>query len=281
MTLQRAAIVGLGLIGGSIGAALRSSGTRVLGFDASRRNAATALQRRLVDEVRDSLSALLAEVDVVVLAVPVGVVVDLLPVVDSLAAPQALILDTGSVKRRVVATMAALPGAERAVGGHPLAGKELSGPEAADPGLFRDRPFLLTPSARTGTLATAAAERMARDLGARPLTVTPEEHDRVLARTSHLPQLLSTTLALSTRPDDWKLSGAGLQDMTRLAGSDVTMWRDILMTNGDNVLHAARGYIHQLETLLTIVESGDPVRVEGFLAQGRSAWETLHAGAVV
>jgi prephenate dehydrogenase len=275
VTVERVAIVGLGLIGGSIGAALRRTGARVHGFDTSPQTRDLAVELGLIDQAHDSLPAALDGAQVVILAVPVQAIVDLLPTVDAVSKSDALILDTGSVKRPVVEVMATLAWSDRAIGGHPIAGRERSGPEAADPELFRGRPFVLTPSVHTSALTRARAERLARSLGALPGVLSAEEHDHTLARTSHLPQLLSTALALFTKPGDELLSGSGLRDMTRLAASDTIMWRDILLTNGDNVVRAAREYIDQFEYLVGMVDGGDPADLELTLDQGRMAADSL------
>lgn len=278
MSIRQAGVIGLGLVGGSVGAALRRQGVMVHGFDSKRPHLDIARQRGLIDVAAGSMAQAVAAADLVVLAVPASAIIKLLPLADGMAPPGALLIDTGSVKGPVVEVMSGLSGADRAIGGHPIAGKEQAGPEAADGDLFSDHPFVLTPTAATAAATVARAEQLVRLLGARPVILTAAEHDEILARTSHLPQLLSSTLALAVSATDLVLSGPGLRDMTRLAGSEVTMWRDILLANRGQVTQAARQYIERLDELIRVVEVGDGPRLERALETGRRAVEPLRGG---
>jgi prephenate dehydrogenase len=265
---ERVGIIGLGLVGGSIGAALRRQGMRVIGYDAAPEHATFAQKWGLIDEAETDLPGAVRDADFVILAVPVLSIMDLLPRVDACCSVEAVIVDTGSVKEPVVKAMAALPGAQRAVGGHPLAGNDGSGPQFANPDLFGGRPFALCPSEHTDPASRAKVEQLVRDLGAEPVVVSAREHDRVLARTSHLPQLMATVLALSVEPGDLGLAGPALAEMTRLAGSDPAMWRDITLANGDNVARELRAAIRRMEELARMVERGDGVGVERTMRAG-------------
>lgn len=264
------AVLGLGLIGGSLSGALKLSGARVRGYDLSPAHARLALDRGLVDETAPILESAVHDADVVILAVPVLRVIELLPRIDAATRPQALILDTGSVKGPVVDAMAALPGARRAVGGHPFAGKELSGPGAADIDLFRNTPFFLVPSRHTDAEAMNRAEEIASRIGAVPVTMDAAVHDRELAATSHLPQILSSILASCVHPDDLRLVGAGFKGMTRLAASDPSMWRDILLANSGYLEAAGRRYMAELDEMLTAIGRRDAAAIEAILEAGRA-----------
>lgn len=257
---DRVGIVGLGLIGGSLGGALRRSGAFVRGLDVSPSRAEAAAARGLVDDLAGSLSGLAAEADVVVLAVPVLRILDLLPRVDLFAASSAVVMDVGSVKQPVVRLMEMLPGATRLIGGHPLAGKERSGPEHADPDLFRGLPFYLTPPAGVAPATVERARELIRLVGGEPMIVNAEEHDREVATTSHLPQVLSTILA--GLPADSRFIGSGYRDMTRLSSGDSSVWRDILLSNAPFILEAGREYSARLNSLLDAVQSGDVAGIE-------------------
>jgi prephenate dehydrogenase len=270
LTPQRIGIVGVGLIGASLAGALRRSGSYVVGFDSSTPAASTALEKGLVDETAGDLSGAVQNADVVILAVPVLAILGLLPVVDALARPDALILDTGSVKRPIVEAMQTLPGACRAVGGHPLAGSERSGSGAANSDLFRGRPFILTASVASSPAAKEGAREIVRRVGARPVTMDAERHDRVLARTSHLPQLLASSLAASLELGDVDAAGPGLRDMTRLAGSDVAIWNDILMLNRGHLVNEAHRFIARLQEMVTAVDQGEMGQVEEMMRNGAS-----------
>lgn len=215
----------MGLIGGSLGFALKkhSLAARVLGVS-SPGTIAKALRLGAIDE-GVTLDEACARADVLVLAQPISAILAMLP---GLHTP-ALVTDVGSTKSAIVAAAAGLP---EFLGGHPMAGKESRGVEHSDPDLFRGRPWILTPV--DGSLSAAGSEWLSvvDHIGARALLLSPEEHDRLVAMSSHLPQLLSTALAASLEGTEaWRTAGPGLQDMTRLALSSYDIWQDILATN--------------------------------------------------
>jgi prephenate dehydrogenase len=278
--VQRAAVVGLGLIGGSIGAALRQTGVSVHGFDTDPERAARARALGLVDEVLENIDAAVSNAEMVVIATPVLAVVDLLPRILTTATKAALIVDTASVKRPVTHSIDRLKRPVHALGGHPMAGKEQSGPEAADPALFRGRLFVFCPSANTTDQARDMARSLAAMLGSRPLFLDAEEHDRLVAASSHMPQLLSTALASYLDPESLAVAGPGLVDMTRLALSDTSMWRDIFVTNSDNVAAVTRGYIRRLEELIEIVDSQNIESIAQMMEAGRAAAESIRVASI-
>jgi len=255
VTPQRVAVIGLGLIGGSIGSSLRRQGWYVRGFDQHQAAAYTAEERGLVDELAGGLETALQGAAMVILALPIPAIIDVLPSVDEAAEHDAIIIDTGSVKAPVLSTMSSLHGAHRAIGGHPIAGNERSGPGAATPDLFRRRPFVLCPSPATSEAAITQATLLVAALRARPVQMEAEQHDQVLARTSHLPQLLSSALALSLVREDTKLAGPALRDMTRLAASPPELWREILAANRSNVASAFRTFMDQCADLARMIEA--------------------------
>jgi prephenate dehydrogenase len=235
-------IVGVGLIGGSFGLALREAGFagRLLGVS-SPKTIAEARARGAIDE-GVSLEAACAQADLIYLSGPIHSILETIPKLDPLVKPGALVTDAGSTKGLIVA--AAREHLKRAqfLGGHPMAGKESRGVASAEPGLFRHRPYIVCPSA-AADLETAAAREFLRwidCLGAECRVMNAEQHDRIVALSSHLPQLLSTTLAeaLASHPDADAIAGAagpGLVDSTRLALSSWDIWRDILETNKPSI----------------------------------------------
>jgi len=204
----------------------------------------------------------------VLLAVPIMTAVSLLPEIDGAATSAGFIMDTGSAKRRIVDEMGKLPGAPRMIGGHPLAGSEVSGPANADPDLFQNRPWTLSRNHRTDDAAAQQAMDLVMTLGACPVQVDAGTHDRSLARTSHLPQLIASALALSTR-NDAALSGPAYAAMTRLAGSDTTMWRDILTANRDQILSALDEFESVLDRLRADLSRDDFDAVGAVLERAR------------
>lgn len=275
--MTQAAIIGLGLIGGSLAGALRAAGAQVCGYDQSADRAGVAVQRDLVDRVAPTIARAVDEADIVIVAVPVLAIVELLPELDYLTPPKAMLMDVGSVKFPVVEAMARLPGAARAIAGHPLAGDERSGPHAADPGLFTGKTFVLCRSAQTSDSTVQTAIDMVKSLSAEPLIFDAEEHDQVLARTSHLPQFVSTALAMTLRGGDERLAGPGLRDMTRLAGSDPAMWRDIALANREYLLYTLRDFVQQVEELIGLVESEESAEVEERLRRGAVQARTVRS----
>jgi prephenate dehydrogenase len=255
MQIQTVSILGVGLIGGSFGLALRAAGFggRILGVS-SPRTLEAAKHRGAIDEGMP-LAEAVAEADLVFLAQPIGRILELLPEVARHASPGCLVTDAGSTKRAIVERAAELFAEQpRFVGGHPMAGKSQRGVELAEAGLFAGAVYVLTP--QDGRLPdTPAVQEFVgwiRKMGAMPSVLTPEVHDEVVTWTSHLPQLVSSALALSVSghlddEEHLKIAGPGLRDMTRLAESSYGIWKDILSTNGDNVQRALDQFIERLK----------------------------------
>jgi prephenate dehydrogenase len=233
------AIVGLGLVGGSLARALSRAGVRVLGIDRAEvlRRARAA---RAVVETADDLAGA-AGVPLVVLAAPPRANVALLRRAARVLPASTVITDLGSVKRPICRAARTF-GLRRFVGGHPMAGNEGSGFAASDPDLFRGHPWILTAAGATPA-AVAAVRRLVRRVGAHPVPLTPEAHDRTVAFLSHVPQLTAWALQAAAAGDrtaarNIALAGPGFRDMTRLAGSPRSLWREILVENRDEVARA-------------------------------------------
>lgn len=259
--METVVIAGVGLIGGSFGLALKSAGFRgrILGVS-SPQTIEKALRRGAIDEGA-SLEDAAPRADLIYLAGPIRAILETIPRLDGLARPGALVTDAGSTKRRICEAGRALRGA-LFVGGHPMAGKEKRGVEEADAELFRGRPWLLTP-ARPEDLETPAAREFLHwigRIGAEPRVMTAAEHDRTVALSSHLPQMLSTALAaaLEDRPGVAEAAGPGLHDMTRLALSGWDIWQDILETNRDEIVSVIGMFEERLRALKSHLERGLP-----------------------
>jgi prephenate dehydrogenase len=255
-------VIGLGLIGASLGGALRTQGNVVRGVDTNSGTVRTALERGLVDEVADDPARAVQDAALVILATPVLSIIQMLPQIDAASPPEAVILDVGSVKAPVIEVMERLSGASRTIGGHPIAGKEMTGPAAADTSLFEGRSFAIVPHASTSETTFRTADHFARELGSLPIVLSAREHDRTVARTSHLPQLLSMALALSLEPHDERLAGPGLRDMTRLAASGSSVWNDIFVSNADNIAAALGLCMSHLQNLTRMAADGDTTTLE-------------------
>jgi len=248
--MRTVAIVGTGLIGASFGLALRNAGFRgaIVGVS-SDRAIADALNCGAIDRAAP-LAEAVPDADLVFLSQTIGRILDTVRHLDPLLKPGALVTDAGSTKCEIVDTARQTIGRAQFLGGHPMAGKETRGAGAADGELFRGRTWVLTPD-EPAELETEAAREFRGWLdriGARVTVLDSDEHDRIVARTSHLPQLASTALgALLAEAKHLEVSGSGLLDMTRLALSSYDLWRDILATNSEHIDRALAAYIQELE----------------------------------
>ena len=272
------AIVGLGLMGGSLALALREHAEHITGIDADAATRAYALSQGLVDSASDDLYAGVNRADVVILATPVRVIVEMLSMrIGAYLRSNTLVIDIGSTKQDIVDAMAKLPIGVNAVGGHPMTGKENGGIQEAVATLYRDRPFVLCPSRRTTPAARLHALAFVESLGAIPIEMDAERHDQIVAGISHLPYLLSATLVATVsrqaKSDSayWELAAGGFRDTSRLAASDVTMMGDILSTNTKAVATLLAQFRMQLAMLETMLIAGDEERLSDSLQPIRSA----------
>jgi prephenate dehydrogenase len=254
--METVAIVGVGLIGGSFALGLRAAGFqgRILGVSSAR--TLQAAQKLGVIDQGLSLEDAVPAADLVYLANPIYRILEALPRVAALAKPGALVTDAGSTKEAIVAQAAQVFHSSAVfLGGHPMAGKAERGAEAADPALFQGAKYVLTPHGGVLPDTPLVQEFCAwlDKLGAITVILSPEDHDRIVAFTSHLPQLASTALASlvleTVGPQDRQIAGGGLRDMTRLARSAYDLWRDICLTNATNIDRALSLYIQKLEHL--------------------------------
>jgi prephenate dehydrogenase len=272
---SRVAILGLGLMGGSLALKLRGRCAQLLGCDTDPTTLALARQQNLVDQVSNKPGDILPLSDLVILATPVRAILSLLDDLPGLHPGSAAVLDLGSTKVQIIERMQALPSRFDPLGGHPMCGKERGGLENADPNLFQSAPFALTPLTRTSLRLRRLAEQLVRLVGARPLWLEAETHDRWVAATSHVPYLVANALAAITPVETRPLVGPGLRSSTRLAPSGWSMMRDILETNRPNILAGLHRFRQQIEDLENRLETGDLAAVEQLTAQGARNYEAL------
>ena len=272
------AIVGLGLMGGSLALAMRAHAEYISGVDQDERVRAYAQEHGMVDCATADLYEGVNQADVVILAAPVRVIVEMLQMrIGSYLRSNTLVIDIGSTKQDIIEAMASLPIGVNAVGGHPMTGKENGGIEESDESLYRSRPFVLCPSRRTTPAARLHALSFVETLGALPIEMDAERHDQIVAGISHLPYLLSATLvatiANQARDDAayWELAAGGFRDTSRLAASDVTMMGDILSTNTQAVATLLAQFRMQLAMLETLLIAGDDHRLGESLQPIREA----------
>ena len=256
-------IVGLGLMGGSLAAALtaRRACHRVIGVARREETVTQALAMGVIHQGTCHLAEGVRDADVVVLATPVRTIVELIGQIGSLLAPGCLLTDVGSTKLAVVQAMQALPPHVQPVGGHPMCGKETAGLVSVDLSLHEGATYVLTPLARTSDDALALAHELARAVGARPLLLDAARHDTLVAAISHLPYLTAVSLvAITERLGDdtaWEIAASGFRDASRLAASNETMVLDILLTNRAAVHQMVARFQDQLTYLAHLLEQGD------------------------
>lgn len=268
-------IVGLGLMGGSLAGALRGKCRAVVGVARREETIEAALARSLIDQGTTDLASGVHQADVVVLATPVRVIMQQLTEIGPLLPEGCLLMDLGSTKAQIVAEMARLPDHVQPLGGHPMCGKEVSGIEEADPGLYQGCTFILTPLPRTSEAALALGCALSEVIGAHPLVLEPERQDYLVGTISHLPYLLACALVATadatTSADSavWEIVAGGFRDTARVAGSDVTMMLDIILTNRDEIRKALHVYRTKLCDLTRLVEAGDEEEVRAVLSSIR------------
>ena len=274
----RVAILGLGLMGASLGMALREQGVarEIVGYDAAPGVAVRARERGAIDAACETVAAAVKDSDVVVLATPLLAMPDLLAEIAPLLAPNTLVTDLGSAKGAVVAwAESLLPSPGQFVAGHPMAGSEQSGVEAANRALYRGCTWLLTPTSRTSDAALATVERIVAALGAHSARLSPERHDRAVALASHLPLLAASALMLTiaespNAADALTIAAGGFRDTTRVASGSPRMARDICLTNSAPLLVALDAYLNRLQALRQQLAGEDPAIEETF-ATARAA----------
>lgn len=266
MPFKHVAIIGLGLLGGSIGLAVQQHlpGVKTSGFDLDPATRQRARERGLAGTIPDRAAEAVAGADLVIFCVPVGAMGAAARAVAGALAPGALISDVGSSKQTVARELAeALPGAT-IIPAHPVAGTENSGPDAGFASLFGQRWCIVTPPAAAPQAPLDALCRFWEALGAKVEVMTPEHHDLVLAVTSHLPHLIAYTIVGTasdledvTQSEVIKYSAGGFRDFTRIAASDPTMWRDVFLSNRDAVLEMLQRFTEDLTELQKAIRKGD------------------------
>lgn len=281
-------IIGMGLIGTSLGMALRSAdaqtsalgAVRITGYDQNQHATREARGRLALDQEAKTLAEAVREAQMVIVAAPVQAIRDIFGQLAPLLPANAIVTDTASTKAQVAAWADEfLPKETHFVGGHPMAGKEQSGPQAADPELFRNAIYCLTPPATAAPTAIDAVEALVTTIGARPYYIDPAEHDAYVAGISHLPLLLATALVeVTNRSPAWRemaaLAASGFRDTSRLASGDPTMYRDICLTNQAALTRWINETITFLLDVREHLEQQDASEIEALFTHARQARET-------
>ena len=287
---EQLGLIGCGLMGGSFALALRRAGMvrRVIGYSKSPSTTEKARRLGVIDDVAESALLAVSGSDIVLLAVPVAATENTLRAIRHLVEPHVLVMDVGSTKRDVVdAARRALR--ERIAGfvpAHPIAGKEGSGIQHADAALYAGRQVILTPLAQTDAKLVQKATDVWSAIGAQVLRMTPENHDGAFAAVSHLPHLLAfayfgSVLGQPAGRDLLSLAGPGFRDFTRIAASDPTMWRDILLANREEVLRQSQRFRQSLDALEQVMAAANGPALQELLrvaSEGRRGWQMGQTG---
>lgn len=273
-------IAGVGLIGGSIGLALKNKKLvrEVVGVARHQATLGRAIRLKAIDRGALDIKDAVAGADMVVLAVPVGTIVPLVKEMIPRLKKGCIITDAGSTKEAIIKQIEKiLPPEINFVGGHPLAGSEKSGVLFADSRLFKNSICVLTPTVTTDPRALNQVRQLWAAMGARVVTVSAVEHDRIVASISHLPHILSVVLVNATLPKHIGFAAGGFADMTRLAGAESKMWIDICLTNSRNISRSVEKFIAELEKINLIIKHKQSRRLSTALVHARKVRNALLA----
>ena len=256
---KKITIIGVGLIGGSLGLALKENrpSFRIVGID-KQEIIEKAITRGAIDEGTVNLEEGIKEADIVILATPVKTILDLLPQINPFLKKECLVTDTGSTKKQIVKRANKMLSKDiHFIGGHPMVGSEKYGIDSADPHLFQDKTYILTPTNKSNLVALEKIFSIIRIIGAKRLILDPLDHDRIVGAVSHLPQILAVSLTnmisvLAQEENNnnyFKAVGGGFKDMTRIASSPYKIWEDICKTNQENILKMIQEFRNYLGVL--------------------------------
>jgi len=268
-------IFGLGLMGGSLALALKGHCSHLVGFDSDPSALELALSKNIVDQAETSALRSLPPLDMLILATPVPVILNLIQQLPSLMTHPCIIMDVGSTKRDIIDAMSRLPGCFEPIGGHPICGKERLGLENADRSLYQGTPFVITPLERTTQAAKSAVTQILSLIGAHQIEMSAADHDRILASTSHLPFLISSALAQATPQEFAHLVGPGFRSTSRLAGTPAQMMMGILKSNRDNVLAAIQKFHNSLAELESALQQENDSQLEILLNQSHRSYQSI------
>jgi len=277
----RVCIVGVGLLGGSFAAALRARGYRGHISGCGRRSMVDLVTKGLLDSEEESFANnQICNADLIYLAAPIGNIIEFLDSKSQLIKPGAIVTDAGSTKREIVAAAEKISNEATFVGGHPMAGSERTGAEYSDPQLFVGATYVLTYSKRANKDAISNLAQLVKFLDARPVLTDPETHDQMVALISQVPQLLATSLAAVAGSEPaseslFGLAGNGYRDMTRLAASKWSVWRDICRTNSDNMAVGLDKLIASLSDLRSALTNQDEKTISDSFDRANTAAEQL------
>jgi prephenate dehydrogenase len=261
----RVCIWGLGLMGGSLALALKEKCRSVQGIDNNPEVVEKALNRGVVSQATTHPEKILSQADIIILAVPVGTIIQIILQLPDLCPRPVIVLDLGSTKAEIVSAFQSLPTHILPVAGHPMCGKSVSGIENADPAIYKSAPFMLATLPRSGPHALMLVEQLVGAAGAFPILLDPKVHDRLVAGTSHLPYLVSAALTLVVPVESAPLIGPGFRSTSRLSQTPTSMMLDVLETNRANLLEVLAAFQTQLGVLIAAIQAGELDTLEAIL----------------
>lgn len=283
MRLNKMTIIGVGLIGGSFAKGIKKADLcdQITGFGLDEKELQKAVELNIIDNYCLDLASAVHEADLILLSVPLGAMQSVLSDIKPFITENTIITDVGSAKTSVLEAVKTVFGEipTRFIAGHPIAGKEKSGVEAACYALFEAHKVILTPSAETDKQALKQVQHLWQALGADVSEMTPEFHDEVFAATSHLPHLLAFGLVNLLNEHEelgnvFQYTAGGFRDFTRIASSDATMWRDISISNSQAIVKWLKNYQHELDYLIDLVEKHESDQIYDFFSQAKKARDT-------
>jgi len=278
-TFSNVAIIGPGLIGGSIGLALRERklAAKVIGIGRRETSLQAALIHGCATETTTDLAAGVRQADLVIVCTPVDSIAHFIHEAAQHCPPNCILTDAGSTKAQIVEVVEAANLKQPFIGSHPIAGGEKNGAEAATADLFNNRVAVVTPTENTNGAALTAIRNLWQSLGSRVVEMSPIDHDTLLARTSHLPHLIASALAAATPADEQTLSltGPGWLDTTRIAAGDPDLWREIFLANKDATLKAIADFETVLKTWRDALHSANGPLLTDLLKEGKRRRDAL------
>lgn len=273
-TWNNVAILGVGLIGGSIGMALlkRKLAKTIVGIGRRLESLEVAQARGCVTQITTNLAEGVGQADLVIVCTPVDSIAHFVRQAAQHCPPTCVLTDAGSTKEKIVTAIESAQIQPAFIGSHPIAGGEKSGPDAATADLFANRVTVVTPTPQANAAALAALREFWQSLGSRVIEMSPADHDIVLARTSHLPHLVAAALAAATPADEQTLAltGTGWADTTRIAAGDAELWRQIFLANQDATLKALADFETVLKTWRDALQSANGPLLTDLLQEGKS-----------
>ncbi|OEK04930.1 prephenate dehydrogenase [Roseivirga misakiensis] len=279
MEIKQIAIIGVGLLGGSLALAVKSKlpDVRIVGLDTDADRVKTVMDQGIIDEIGGSIEGTIAKSDVLILASPIASIRQHLKLLSRLKIDKELILfDIGSSKRGIIQDMESLPNNICAIGGHPMTGPMTSGYTEAHPNMFKEKVFVITPSKNSTAQGLLWLENFVELIGSRPVTVNADKHDDIMASISHLPSLISIPfLTMVDRKDDdlyWLLSAGGFKRISSQINDNPAMWKSILYDNRKSIASSLTDLNKEITNLVSRLESDDQKLIEDIFTTAQKAY---------